>query len=111
MVLPGFGVLFLAGRAAALCARDDDRGGRRLWPSGVASPYRWHGLVAYRNPWADPYNTGSAHSIAGLRSDAVSGLAFGLGASVAENCSILPGPLPNFLFAVLPRSWVSPAWC
>ena len=90
-----FGVLFLGGLNGKLFAALG-----LLLPAAftvliVTSPYRMQRIVAFLDPWSDPFGRGYqlSHSLIAFGRGEWFGA--GLGASV-ENCSICPKPTPTF---------------
>jgi cell division protein FtsW len=96
----GIGVLFLAGvklrHFAVLCAVAL----AGFAAVAVSSQYRWRRLIAFLDPWADPYNSGFqlTQSLIAIGRGEWSGV--GLGASI-QKLFYLPEAHTDFVFAVL----------
>jgi len=66
----------------------------------VTSPYRWQRLVAFRDPWADPFDTGFQLTQSLIAVGRGEWFGVGLGNSV-QKLFYLPEAHTDFLFAVL----------
>ncbi len=100
MVATGMGVLFLGGaplwRFALLAAGAVGAGVALIY----ASPYRLERLLAFSNPWADPFNSGFqlTQSLIAIGRGELFGV--GLGGSV-QKLFYLPEAHTDFVFAVM----------
>ncbi|SEO74685.1 putative lipid II flippase FtsW [Aquisalimonas asiatica] len=96
----GLGLLFLAGvplwrfLVLASCA------GGAAWMLIVTSPYRITRLMAFIDPWADPFNTGFQLTQSLIAIGRGEWFGVGLGASV-QKLFYLPEAHTDFVFAVL----------
>ena len=100
LLTTGIGVLFLAGvklrHFVALCAL-------ALLAFGglaVSSAYRMRRLIAFRDPWADPFNTGFQLTQSLIAIGRGEWFGVGLGASI-QKLLYLPEAHTDFVFAVL----------
>lgn len=100
MMATGLGMLFVARvplwRFAALVLMFVLAGALLI----VASPYRWHRLTGFLNPWADPFNSGFQLTQSLIAIGRGEWFGVGLGASV-QKMFYLPEAHTDFLFAVL----------
>ena len=100
LLATGIGVLFLAGirlrHFLALCAA-----ALALFAVvAVASPYRLRRLIAFLNPWDDPFNTGFQLTQSLIAIGRGEWFGVGLGASI-QKLFYLPEAHTDFVFAVL----------
>jgi len=96
----GFGVLFLAGARLRYVLGMMIAAAGAFGLLAVASPYRLARLAAFRDPWADPYNTGFQLTQSLIAIGRGEWFGVGLGASV-QKLFYLPEAHTDFLFAVL----------
>jgi len=108
IVAIAFGILYLGGLDWRLFL-----GLLLLLPLGlsailVAAPYRLQRLVAFLDPWSDPYGKGYQLSHSLIAFGRGEWLGVGLGASV-EKLLYLPKRTPTSCSPSLRRNWASPA--
>jgi cell division protein FtsW len=96
----GFGLLFLAGARLRYVLGMMVAAGTAFALLAVASPYRLARLAAFRDPWADPYNTGFQLTQSLIAIGRGEWFGVGLGESV-QKLFYLPEAHTDFLFAVL----------
>ena len=96
----GFGMLFIAGARLRYVLAMVIAAGAAFGLLAVASPYRLARLVAFRDPWADPFNTGFQLTQSLIAIGRGEWFGVGLGESV-QKLFYLPEAHTDFLFAVL----------
>jgi cell division protein FtsW len=100
LFLTGFGVLFLAGAQWRWILATILAAGTSMTLLVMFSPYRLRRMLAFMDPWADPYHSGFqlTQSLIAIGRGGLFGV--GLGASV-QKLFYLPEAHTDFLFAVL----------
>jgi cell division protein FtsW len=96
----GFGMLFIAGARLRYVLAMVVAAGTAFGLLAVASPYRLQRLIAFRDPWADPFNTGFQLTQSLIAIGRGEWFGVGLGESV-QKLFYLPEAHTDFLFAVL----------
>jgi cell division protein FtsW len=96
----GFGLLFLAGARLRYVLGITIVAAVAFAALAVASPYRWRRLLAFLDPWADPYNSGFQLTQSLIAIGRGEWFGVGLGESV-QKLFYLPEAHTDFLFAVL----------
>ncbi len=93
-------VLFVAGVAAKPLAVVTACGVGLASIAAVAAPYRYRRLMAFRDPWADPLNTGyqTIQSQLGIANGGLLGVGLGEGRA---KWGFLPFPHTDFIFAII----------
>jgi cell division protein FtsW len=100
LCVTGTAVLFVAGARLrdffTVCAI----GGAGIGLIAISSPYRLQRLIAYLNPWADPFNSGFQLTQSLIAIGRGEWFGVGLGSSI-QKLSYLPEAHTDFVFAVL----------
>ncbi len=96
----GFGLLFLAGARLRYVVGMMIAASAAFALLAVASPYRLARLTAFRDPWADPFNSGFQLTQSLIAIGRGEWFGVGLGESV-QKLFYLPEAHTDFLFAVL----------
>jgi cell division protein FtsW len=96
----GFGMMFIAGAPMKYLTPMAGGAAGLAMVAALAAPYRMARLLAFRNPWADPLNTGyqTIQSLIAMGSGNWFGV--GLGAS-RQKWSYVPNAHTDFIFAIL----------
>jgi cell division protein FtsW len=96
----GMGMLFVAGAPLRYIAPIASAGAVLAAVAAVAEPYRRARILAFLNPWADPFNTGyqTIQSLIALGSGGWFGV--GLGAS-RQKWLYIPNAHTDFIYAIL----------
>lgn len=96
----GFGMLFIAGARLRYVLSMIVAAGTAFGLLAIAAPYRLQRLATFRDPWADPYNTGFQLTQSLIAIGRGEWFGVGLGESV-QKLFYLPEAHTDFLFAVL----------
>jgi cell division protein FtsW len=96
----GLGLLFVAGAPFRFIAPITLAGGVLTAAAAFAEPYRRARVLAFLNPWADPYNTGyqTIQSLVAIGSGGFFGV--GLGAS-RQKWMYVPNAHTDFIYAII----------
>ena len=100
LMATGFAVLFLAGVRLYHLLVPVVLGAAAMGALAVSSPYRLRRLIAFLNPWDDPFNSGFQLVQSLIAIGRGEWLGVGLGASV-QKLFYLPESHTDFVFAVL----------